>query len=85
MKMVAASKLPICKLTMEYVCSRAVNPEPSAIHVASVSILDEVADTKETVLHVVDKLYVEHVRQHQKRWLVLEGDAKPMKSSRHSS
>lgn len=35
----------------------------------------EVAD-EDTILHVINNLYVEYVRQHGKLLLVLEGDAK---------
>ena len=44
--------------------------------VVYVNVLDERADDKDTVLHVVNQLYTEHVCKQGKRFLVLEGDAK---------
>ena len=49
---------------------------PEVASVAYVAVLDEVADEKDTVLHIINSLYVEHVHKHSKQFLVLEGDAK---------
>ena len=51
-------------------------PSPEIASVAYVEVLDEVADEKDTILHVINNLYVEHVRKHGKQFVVLEGDAK---------
>ena len=51
-------------------------PSPEIISVAYVAVLDEVADEKDTILHVINNLYVEYVCKHGKQFLVLEGDAK---------
>lgn len=40
-----------------------------------VTIIDEKADSKVTVLHVINELYTRHVRACGKSFLVLEGDA----------
>ena len=44
--------------------------------VAYIAVLDEIADENDTILHVINNLYVEYVCKHGKRYLVLEGDAK---------
>ena len=49
---------------------------PEIASVAYVAVLDEVADEKDTILHVINNLYVEYVCKHGKQFLVLEGDAK---------
>ena len=51
-------------------------PSPEIASVAYVEVLDEVANEKDTILHVINNLYVEHVRKHGKDFVVLEGDAK---------
>lgn len=48
---------------------------PEIASVAYVAVLDEVANEKDTILHVINNLYVEYVRKHGKQFLVLEGDA----------
>ena len=51
-------------------------PSPEVASVAYVEVLDEVADEKDTILHVINNLYVEHACKHGKQFVVLEGDAK---------
>ena len=41
-----------------------------------IQVLDEIADTKETVLHVVSDLCTGYMECHGHKFLVLEGDAK---------
>ena len=50
--------------------------QPDVADVVYVNVLDERADDKDTVLHVVNQLYTEHVCKQGKRFLVLERDAK---------
>ena len=40
-------------------------------------MLDEKADSKDTMLHVISELHDQHIVKNQIKWLVLEGDAKP--------
>ncbi len=40
-----------------------------------VQVLDEVADTKYTILHVISELHAEYISKHDHKYLVLEGDA----------
>ena len=49
---------------------------PEIASEAYVAVLDEIADEKDTIIHVINNLFVEYVRKHGKRFLVLEGDAK---------
>ena len=51
-------------------------PSPELASVVYIEVLNEVADEKDTVLHVINNLYVEYVCKHGKQYLVLEGDAK---------
>ena len=50
--------------------------EPEVGIVKYIDVLDEVADKKETVLHVIGNLYNEYICKHTKQFLLLEGDAK---------
>ena len=43
---------------------------------AYITVLDEKADSKDTVLHLINELYAAYVRSHEKSFMVLEGDAK---------
>ena len=45
-------------------------------HVKYVGVLDEVADTKDTVLHIISDLHTEYICRHEKSFVVIEGDAK---------
>lgn len=49
---------------------------PEVARVKYIGVLDEVADTKETLLHVLSDLHCEYIRKEQNQFLVLEGDAK---------
>ena len=49
---------------------------PEVANIAYVMVINEKADSKDTVLHVINELYNKHVRPHGKSFLVLEGDAK---------
>ena len=44
--------------------------------ICTVEVLDEIADNKDTILHVISDLYVNYVCKHDKKYLVIEGDAK---------
>ena len=57
------------------ICDRTGTP-PEAANVAYVTVIDEKADCKDTVLHVISELYAKYVRACNKSFLVLEGDAK---------
>ena len=39
-------------------------------------VLHEIADSKDTILHIVSELYTQCIRKHGNKYLVLEGDAK---------
>lgn len=39
-------------------------------------MLDEIADSKDTILHVISELHAEYICKHNHKYLVLEGDAK---------
>lgn len=51
-------------------------PKQEVGAVAYLDVLDEIADSKEPVLHIISDLYVEYVCKHEKKFVVLEGDAK---------
>ena len=51
-------------------------PTPEVGQVKYLSVLDEIADNKDTVLHVISDLYTKHMVAHNHKFLVLEGDAK---------
>jgi len=42
-------------------------------------MLDEVADSKDTILHV-SEVHAEYISKHDHKYLVLEGNAKPITS-----
>ena len=50
--------------------------EPEVGHVKYIEVLNEVADSKDTVLHVIGDLYSQYICKHDKKFLLLEGDAK---------
>ena len=52
------------------------SPKPEVGNVKYVQVLDEVADSKDTVLHVISELYAEYICKHGHKYLVLVGDAK---------
>ena len=49
---------------------------PETANLAYASVINEKADSKDIILHIVNELYNKYVRQHGKSFLVLEGDAK---------
>lgn len=51
-------------------------PKPEVGNVKYIHVLDEVADSKDTMLHVISDLYSEYICGHENKFLVLEGDAK---------
>ena len=51
-------------------------PEPEVAIVKYIQVLDEMADCKETILHVISSLYTEYIANNGNQFLVLEGDAK---------
>ncbi len=51
-------------------------PKPEVGIVKYVQVLDEVADSKDTILHVISELHSEYISKHSHKYLVLEGDAK---------
>ena len=51
-------------------------PKPEVGVVKYVQVLDEVADSKDTVLHIISELYEEYISKHKNKFLILEGDAK---------
>ena len=57
-------------------------PKPEVGSVKYIQVLDEVADSKDTILHVISELHAECICKHNHKYLVLEGDAKHTKLSR---
>ncbi len=51
-------------------------PKPEVGSVAYVDVLDEIADDKHTVLHIIDDIHDKYVCEYNKTFVVLEGDAK---------
>ena len=52
---------------------RVSNPQKACV--AYVSVLDEKADNRDTVLNVINNLYVNYLKEQSKTYVVLEGDA----------
>lgn len=51
-------------------------PKPEVGFVAYVDVLNEIADDKDTILHVLNNIYDEYICRHNKTFVLLEGDAK---------
>lgn len=51
-------------------------PTPEVGFIKYIKVLDEIADHKDTVLHVISDLYGEYIVKHHHKFLLLEGDAK---------
>ena len=56
------------------VSTKAAQPEVGMV--AYIQVLDEVADYKDTILHIISGLHAEYICQQNHNFLVLEGDAK---------
>ena len=56
------------------IATKASKPEVGIVKY--VQVLDEVADSKDTILHVISELHAEYISKHNHKYLVLEGDAK---------
>ncbi len=50
--------------------------EPEVGIVKYIKVMDEIADSKDTVLNIVGELHAEYIIKHNHKYLVLEGDAK---------
>ena len=56
------------------IATKASSPEVGIVKY--VQVLDEIADSKDTILHIVSELYAHYICKHGNKYLVLEGDAK---------